>query len=170
MDRLVLVLNDRRFRRAQARRLGLDLVTRLAWARERRVCEVVRLGSVLVTRVSARILVPTGLALAAVAMYLLTTIGLDTPYATHVLPALALMGVGLGLVFAPSFSLSTLNVEAHDSGVASAAVNTVQQVGGSIESFFSSDPFFSSEPFFSSASSRARRSRFSLSQLAMSSR
>src|SRR5207244_3969083 len=89
-------------------------------------------SSVLVTRVSARILVPTGLALAAVAMYLLTTIGLDTPYATHVLPALALMGVGLGLVFAPSFSLSTLNVEAHDSGVASAAVNTVQQVGGSI--------------------------------------
>ncbi len=38
-----LVLNDARFRRAQARRLRLDLVTRLAWAKERRVCQAVRL-------------------------------------------------------------------------------------------------------------------------------
>lgn len=38
-----LVLNQRRFRRAQARWLGLDLVARLAWAKERRVCQAVRL-------------------------------------------------------------------------------------------------------------------------------
>jgi endonuclease/exonuclease/phosphatase family metal-dependent hydrolase len=37
-----LVLNSRSFRRAQARWLGLDLVARLAWARERRVCQAVR--------------------------------------------------------------------------------------------------------------------------------
>jgi len=89
-------------------------------------------SAVLVTRVGGRILIPTGLALSAVAMYLLTTIGLDTAYQAHVMPALLLMGVGLGLVFAPSFSLATVNVDAHDSGVASATVNTVQQVGGSI--------------------------------------
>jgi endonuclease/exonuclease/phosphatase family metal-dependent hydrolase len=35
-------LNTCRFRRAQARWLGLDLVTRLAWAKERRVCQAVR--------------------------------------------------------------------------------------------------------------------------------
>lgn len=40
----VLVLNPRRFRRAQARWLGLDLVARLAWAKERRVCQAVRIG------------------------------------------------------------------------------------------------------------------------------
>jgi endonuclease/exonuclease/phosphatase family metal-dependent hydrolase len=39
-----IVLNDRSFRRAQARWLGLDLVTRLAWAKERRICNGVRLG------------------------------------------------------------------------------------------------------------------------------
>jgi EmrB/QacA subfamily drug resistance transporter len=89
-------------------------------------------SAVLVTRVSARVLVPVGLAISAVAMYLLTSISLDTAYAAHVLPALLLMGAGLGLVFAPSFSLATLNVDAQDAGVASAAVNTVQQVGGSI--------------------------------------
>ena len=37
-----LVLNSRRFRRAQTRTLGLDLVTRLAWAKERRVAHAVR--------------------------------------------------------------------------------------------------------------------------------
>lgn len=37
-----LHLNSRRFRKAQERMLGLDAVTRLAWARERRVCQIVR--------------------------------------------------------------------------------------------------------------------------------
>ena len=39
-----LVLNDRRFRRSQARWLRLDLLTQLAWAKERRVCQAVRLA------------------------------------------------------------------------------------------------------------------------------
>ena len=38
----VVVLNPRGYRRRQARRLGLALATRFAWARERRVCQVVR--------------------------------------------------------------------------------------------------------------------------------
>ena len=42
LDRRSLVLNPRRFRRAQARWLGLPLVARLAWAKERRVCQAVR--------------------------------------------------------------------------------------------------------------------------------
>jgi endonuclease/exonuclease/phosphatase family metal-dependent hydrolase len=37
-----LHLNSARFRKAQERVLGLDTVTRLAWAKERRVCQVVR--------------------------------------------------------------------------------------------------------------------------------
>ena len=41
-DASALVLNSRGFRRAQARWLGLNLVARLAWARERRVCQAVR--------------------------------------------------------------------------------------------------------------------------------
>jgi endonuclease/exonuclease/phosphatase family metal-dependent hydrolase len=42
LDRERIVLNPSRFRRAQTRWLGLDLVTRLAWAKERRVCHSVR--------------------------------------------------------------------------------------------------------------------------------
>jgi endonuclease/exonuclease/phosphatase family metal-dependent hydrolase len=37
-----LVLNPRRWRRQQSRRLDLDVVARLAWARERRVVQAVR--------------------------------------------------------------------------------------------------------------------------------
>jgi endonuclease/exonuclease/phosphatase family metal-dependent hydrolase len=52
-----LVLNPPRFRRRQARWLGLDLVARLAWAKERRVCQAVRLatgeGTVLVGNLHA---------------------------------------------------------------------------------------------------------------------
>lgn len=44
----VLTLNPARFRREQAQRLGLDLVTRLAWGKERRICQVVRLADGLV--------------------------------------------------------------------------------------------------------------------------
>lgn len=44
LARDLLVLNARRFRRVQARWLGLPLAARLAWAGERRVCQAVRLA------------------------------------------------------------------------------------------------------------------------------
>jgi EmrB/QacA subfamily drug resistance transporter len=86
----------------------------------------------LVTKVSPKILIPVGMALAAVGMYLLTFIDLSSGYVGHILPGLIVMGVGLGLVFATGFGLATLGVQASDSGVASATVNTMQQVGGSV--------------------------------------
>ena len=89
-------------------------------------------STMLMTRVSPRILIPAGMLVSGVGMYLLTRIGLDVSYASTVLPATLLLGVGLGLVFAPAFNLGTLGVRASDSGVASATVNTMQQVGGSV--------------------------------------
>jgi len=56
----------------------------------------------------------------------------DSSYVSHVLPSTLLIGVGLGAVFATGMSLATLGVEADDAGVASATVNTMQQVGGSV--------------------------------------
>ena len=44
LDRDSIVLNVRRFRRAQARWVGLPLVDELYWAKERRVCHAVRLA------------------------------------------------------------------------------------------------------------------------------
>jgi EmrB/QacA subfamily drug resistance transporter len=83
-------------------------------------------------RTGAKPLVTAGMLLAAVAMLLLTAVGVDTSYASHVLPALLVIGVGLGLVFAPAMSTATAGVRPSDAGVASAMVNTTQQVGGSI--------------------------------------
>lgn len=42
LDRRVLTLNSRRFRARESRRLGLDLVARLAWGKERRIVQAVR--------------------------------------------------------------------------------------------------------------------------------
>ena len=44
LDQYVRVLNPWSFRRAEAQRLGLGLIGRLAWEKERRVCQAVRIG------------------------------------------------------------------------------------------------------------------------------
>jgi len=98
-------------------------------------------GLVVVSQVSNRVLlpkfgpkpvVPTGLLLAAVAMLVLHGVGLENSYVGRVLPALLILGIGLGLGLAPAFSTATLGLEPSDAGVGSAALNTTQQVGGSI--------------------------------------
>ena len=87
---------------------------------------------VLMPRTGPRPLVPTGMLLAAGGLALLTRIGVHSSYATAVLPSLLMMGLGLGLVFAPVFNTGTFGVPPTDAGVASATVNTGQQLGGSI--------------------------------------
>jgi predicted MFS family arabinose efflux permease len=86
----------------------------------------------LVPRVGAKPLVMTGMTFAAGAMAFFAQLQVDSTYAAHILPGLVLLGVGLGLVFAPAFSTATVGVANSDAGVASAMVNTSQQVGGSI--------------------------------------
>jgi MFS family permease len=73
-----------------------------------------------------------GMLLGAAAMLVLTQLGTDSSYVTHVLPALVLMGIGMGNIFPPAFQSATYGVDRADTGVASAMVNTMQQVGGSI--------------------------------------
>jgi EmrB/QacA subfamily drug resistance transporter len=88
--------------------------------------------ALLLPRIGARIPITIGLFLGAIGMVLFTQLGVDTPYVTHVLPGLIVTGLGLGLVFAISFEVGTMGVDASDAGVASAMVNTTQQIGGSI--------------------------------------
>ncbi|MEU5259182.1 MFS transporter [Amycolatopsis sp. NPDC021455] len=88
--------------------------------------------AVLLPRFGPKPLVPTGMAIAAAGLFWLSGIGLDSTYASGVLGPLLVMGFGIGLAMAPAMSVATFGVEAHDAGVASAAVNTMQQVGGSI--------------------------------------
>ena len=86
----------------------------------------------LMPRTGPRPLAPTGMLLAAGGLAWLTRIGVHSSYPTAVLPSLLVMGAGLGLVFAPVFNTGTFGVAPRDAGVASATVNTGQQLGGSI--------------------------------------
>ncbi|MDX3380629.1 MFS transporter [Streptomyces niveiscabiei] len=88
--------------------------------------------SFLVPRIGPKVIVPLGMGLGALGLVWMTGLDLDSTYATHVMPPLVLTGLGIGLVMAPAMSLATSGVAAHDAGVASAAVNTMQQIGGSI--------------------------------------
>jgi EmrB/QacA subfamily drug resistance transporter len=86
----------------------------------------------LVPRVATRILLPAGLVLSGIALLLLTRLGTTASYATDLLPAMVVFGLGTGIVFGVGISLGTLGVREEDAGVASGLVNTMQQVGGSI--------------------------------------
>jgi EmrB/QacA subfamily drug resistance transporter len=89
-------------------------------------------SSALVPRIGPRMPMAVGLLVGALGLAWLTQIGVATSFWTHVLPPEILMSVGLGLAF-PAFSSTALTkVRDHDAGVASALVNTTQQVGGSL--------------------------------------
>jgi MFS family permease len=111
----------------------------------------------LVPRFGARRLVTLGMVVGAVAMLLLTGVTVDSDYATHVLPGLLAMGLGLGLIMAPAMSTATLGVAPSDAGVASAMVNTSQQVGGSIGTAVLSTIFTSAVTSFATTHPRTPR-------------
>jgi len=83
-------------------------------------------------RLGPRVLITTGMLLGAGAMTYLTQLTVTSSYAGGVLPALLILGLGFGMIFAPAINTATAGVQRQDSGVASALVNTMQQVGGSI--------------------------------------
>jgi len=91
-----------------------------------------QIGARLVTRVPARRLMAPGFGVAAVAMLLLTRLEVGSSYPGVILPGLVLLGLGMGTAFMPAMSLATHGIEPRDAGVASAMVNTSQQVGGAI--------------------------------------
>ncbi|MBL1107332.1 MFS transporter [Streptomyces sp. 5-8] len=91
-----------------------------------------QIGTRLMTRVPARLLMGPGFLVAGLGMLLLTQLETDSSYAALLLPAMLLLGLGMGTAFMPAMSLATQGVQPRDAGVASAMVNTSQQVGGAI--------------------------------------
>ncbi|MEU4652658.1 MFS transporter [Streptomyces sp. NPDC023723] len=91
-----------------------------------------QIGTRLMTRVAPRFLMGPGFLVGAVGMLLLTQLEIDTSYAAVLLPGMLLLGLGMGTAFMPAMSMATQGVRPQDAGVASAMVNTSQQVGGAI--------------------------------------
>ncbi|WP_405589242.1 DHA2 family efflux MFS transporter permease subunit [Streptomyces sp. NBC_01190] len=88
--------------------------------------------NIFLPKLGPRPIVPLGMLLAAGGMVWLTGLDLRSTYAAAVLPPLLLIGFGLGMVMPAAMSVATGGIGPEDAGVASAAVNTMQQVGGSI--------------------------------------
>ena len=82
--------------------------------------------------IQARWLVAAGLALAACGIGLLATLDLGSGYLTTVLPAMALLGLGMGGIFTPAIQVVTSDVSPRDAGVAAAVANVAMQVGSSL--------------------------------------
>ena len=89
-------------------------------------------ASVLLPKVGPKPLMVPGLIAAGFGLLYMTRITPETSYATHVLPALLIMSSGMALVFIPLTTTALHGVGNHDTGVASAMINTSQQIGGSL--------------------------------------
>lgn len=88
--------------------------------------------NIFVPRFGPKVMVPIGMTIAAIGMVYLTHLGVTANYAADVLPALMILGTGMGTIMPAAIQTATLGVDRHFAGVASAMVNTSQQVGGSI--------------------------------------
>jgi predicted MFS family arabinose efflux permease len=89
-------------------------------------------GRRLVPRIGPKPVIGLGMVLAAAGMVMITGLGVDSSYTPDVLPSLCVFGLGMGLTMSTAMGTATLGVRPEDAGVASAMVNTGQQVGGSI--------------------------------------
>ncbi|MFI5797780.1 MFS transporter [Streptomyces sp. NPDC051677] len=90
------------------------------------------MSSLVLPRVGPKIVVSAGFLVAAAGMALLTRLELDSTYVAHIMPGLILLGLGIGAVMSTAFQGATSGIHHEDAGVASALINTGQQIGGSI--------------------------------------
>jgi EmrB/QacA subfamily drug resistance transporter len=86
----------------------------------------------LMPRLGPKPMVIAGMLLNAAGMVWLTRIGAHSGYAPALLGPLMVTGAGMGLIFGMVAATGTFGVAPHDAGVASASINTGQQLGGSI--------------------------------------
>ncbi len=90
------------------------------------------IASQLLPKLGPRPLMVGGLLVGAGGLWLLAGITPTSGYTRSILPAMVIMSVGLAFVFIPSASTGLHNAGEHDAGVASAVLNTSQQIGGSL--------------------------------------
>jgi predicted MFS family arabinose efflux permease len=86
----------------------------------------------IVTRVEPKYILASGTVFGACGLYYLSTLTPDSSYVAHVLPAIAMIAIGMGSIFVPITLAAVADVEERDTGIASAMLNVGQQIGGSL--------------------------------------
>ena len=89
-------------------------------------------SSQLILRFRPRLVMSVGLLMAITGMLWFSQIGVHTGYWDHLFPAELVMAFGMGMVFVPVNNTALIGVAPADAGVASALINSTQQVGGSV--------------------------------------
>lgn len=106
------------------------------------------LSSNLIARMDPRYLSGVGTLIAAIALFMLSTISVDDSptgalaavagggaelsYWAHIFPYVLMMAVGMGMIFVPLTLTAVHHVRTEDSGIGSGVLNTMQQVGGAL--------------------------------------
>ncbi|MEU6123373.1 MFS transporter [Streptomyces sp. NPDC047123] len=90
------------------------------------------LSAKLVTRLAPRAIAGPGLLVAAIGMFWFATLTPDSSYAGHLMPAMFVTALGLGMGFVPMTLGAVSGVDHQDAGIASALLNTAQQIGGAL--------------------------------------
>ncbi|NEA36315.1 MFS transporter [Streptomyces sp. SID13031] len=91
-----------------------------------------QVASTLIARMDPRWISGAGSALMAAGMFGFSRLDVDSTYASHLLPYILVLAFGMGLIFVPLTLTAVSGVADEDSGVGSAVLNTVQQIGGAI--------------------------------------
>lgn len=90
------------------------------------------IGSQLVLKIGPRYVIAIGAALGVTGLLLFSRISLDSTFVGTLLPAELIMAFGMGFIFMSTTNLALVGISNDDAGVASAVVNTTQQIGGSL--------------------------------------
>ena len=90
------------------------------------------IASQLLPRFGPRWVTFGGFVLGVIGMVIFTQMAYDAAYWPNILPGMIVMSLGMGLIFVPLSAVALFGVGNHDAGVASAVLNTSQQIGGSV--------------------------------------
>ena len=88
------------------------------------------IAGILADRIGARPVVFVGLALQAIGLAWLAEVMSPTTAFLHLVPALAVSGIGMAMFFAPTAALVLGTVRREEEGIASGAANALREVGG----------------------------------------
>jgi predicted MFS family arabinose efflux permease len=91
-----------------------------------------QVASRVIARVGPQTFIVSGTIAVGFGLVLLSTLSPDSSYPLHILPAIALIGMGMGFIFVPVTLTAVTGVAPEDAGIASAMLNVGQQVGGTL--------------------------------------